>query len=89
MEVTGELLLKHNKYIVKHNTVYCEVFHAVHSLRAIMSLIFQLNANYIIEYIHLLPNISYMFRSVLHHPQGERRIICSKLIAIATGYTLQ
>jgi len=37
MEVTVELLLKYNKYTVKHNTVHCEVFHTVHFLRAIIS----------------------------------------------------
>jgi hypothetical protein len=67
MEVTSELLLKYKKYTVKHNTAYCEVFHTVHSLRAIICLIFKLNAHYVIEYKRLLPNLSYMFWSVLHH----------------------
>jgi hypothetical protein len=37
------------------------------------------NAHYVIEYIYLLPYLSYMFWCILHHPQGKIRITCSKL----------
>ena len=76
------------KYTFKHNTVYCEVFYTVHSLTAIIYLIFQKSAHYNIEHIHLLSKLSSMFRSLLHHTQEERHFTWSKLIAITTRSTL-
>ena len=47
----------------------------------ITSLIFQVIAHYIMEYLYIfLPYLSYMFRCVLHHPQGELRITCSNYL---------
>jgi hypothetical protein len=46
---------------------------------AIISSILQLNEHYTIEYIYFLPTLSYLFRWVLHHSQGELCITYSKL----------
>jgi len=39
------------------------------------------NAHYVIEYLYLLPDLSYMFWCVLHNPKGKIHITCSKLSA--------
>jgi hypothetical protein len=48
---------------------------------AIIYLIYQINAQYIIESVYLLPYLSYTFRCALHHPHTELCITCSKLSA--------
>jgi hypothetical protein len=45
-------------------------------------LIIPVNAHHVIEYIYLLPDLCYMFWCVLHNPQGNIRITCSKLSLI-------
>ena len=48
--------------------------------------IFQPNAHAIL--IHILLNLSYMFRCVTHHRQGEHRITCSKPSACCNDVVL-
>ena len=55
---------------------YCEVYHSLHFCMLPTTSKLQPNAHYVFAtYIFFLPNLSYMFRCVIHHPHGELRVL--------------
>jgi hypothetical protein len=54
---------------------YCEVYHSMHSCILPITSILQPNAHYVFATYIFLPNLSYMFRCVIHHPQAELRVL--------------